>query len=78
MIEVTILWDDGQMFLAALPGEQMGQAEAIDEIVDQIANGAVLYGRFCDAKGVPQEQFRLVRFYERGIRAVMVNFEDVR
>jgi hypothetical protein len=74
MIEITILWEDGQMFLASLPGEQMTEAEAVDEIADQIARGAVLYGRFCDTKGVPQEQFRLARLYERGIRAVMVNY----
>ena len=73
MIEVTILWDDGAMFLVALPRDQFDGAEAVEEVYDQLSRGAVIHGRWLTSDGTPQEQFRLVRFYERGIRAVTVD-----
>jgi hypothetical protein len=74
MIEVTILWDDGSMFLTMVPSEAYSEAEAVEEIADQIERHEVIHGRWMGADG-PQEQFRLCKFNDRGIRCVMVDVQ---
>jgi hypothetical protein len=73
MIEVTILWDDGTSFLVTMPADDYTPAEAVEEVSDMIERGADIHGRWMDEGGVPQEQFRLAKFYVRGIRCVMTD-----
>ena len=75
MIEFTILGDDGTMFIVALPRDEFSAAEALDDVWEKLRMNEQLWGRFA-SNGVPQEQFRLCRFYERGVRAVFVDFEQ--
>lgn len=81
MIEVIIVWDDGSMFVVTLPADNgpndayttYSPAEAVEHVYDQINTGQIIHGRWLSADGSSQEQFRLARFYERGIRCVMTN-----
>jgi hypothetical protein len=72
LVEVTILWDDGSMFLTVLPSDNYSEAEAVEQIWDEIERHETIHGRWMGEEG-PQEQFRLCKFSERGIRCVMVD-----
>jgi hypothetical protein len=71
MVDVTILWDDGTAFLVSL--EDVDSEDAVDSVFDMIRSADTVYGRFVSAEGVPQEQARFCKFFERGIRAVMTD-----
>ena len=74
MWEVTILWDDGAMFV--LPSvDDESPIEAVGSVWEALEAHEHLRGRWMGPDGVPQEQFRLAILPNRGIRAVMVDVE---